>query len=55
MHIHQAHATHLEDRIQDKLAECPWQLLAIRAGGGLAEFTIGWIKVPGGEGPTQPG
>lgn len=51
--MHQAHAAaHLEDGVQDKLAECPWQLLAIRACGGLAELTVGWIKVPG-EDSTQ--
>lgn len=54
MYIHHTYAeTHLEDGVQDKLAECPRQLLAIRTSGGLAEFAIGWIKIPGRKGPTR--
>lgn len=56
MYIHHAYvATHLEDGVQDKLAECPRQLLAIRTSGGLAEFAVGWIKIPGRKGPTRLG
>lgn len=37
---------YLENGVQDELGEGAGQFLSIRAIGGLAEFTSGWVKIP---------
>lgn len=38
---------YLEDGVQDELGEGAGQFLSIRAICRLAEFTGGWVKIPG--------